>query len=154
MGNFGKFAGGALGWVLGGPLGALAGVVVGSLFDTAKESEPTIASESADYRREARSAQGDFQFSLLVLASAVMKADGQLLKAELNFVKQFLLQNFGEAKSLQYLQILKELQDQQFSLRQVCLQINQHLNHANRLQLLYFLYGIAASDSRDRKSVV
>ena len=38
MGNFSKWIGGGLGWVLGGTLGALAGFVVGSIIDKQRES--------------------------------------------------------------------------------------------------------------------
>lgn len=32
---------------------------------------------------------------LLILTAAVMKADGKVMKSELNFVKDFLQKNFG-----------------------------------------------------------
>ena len=32
-------------------------------------------------------------------------------------------------------------------LRQVCLQINTHVNHSSRLEIIHFLFGIAASDN-------
>lgn len=147
MAKYGKWIGGGLGWAFGGPIGALVGFLAGSLFDTAEGSQATIGQgNDEEYRQQSYTRPADFQVSLLVLAAAVMKADGRHLKSELDYIKRFLITNFGEARTLQYLQVLKELLDKDFSVRQVSLQIRQHLDHPARLQLMHFLYGIAAAD--------
>jgi DnaJ like chaperone protein len=40
------------------------------------------------------------------------------------------------------------------STRQVCMQIRQNMEHASRLQLIHFLFGIAKSDAHVSKSEV
>ena len=45
--------------------------------------------------------------ALVVLSAAVMKADGKIMKSELNYVKSFLKVNFGPKESEQMLLILR-----------------------------------------------
>ena len=93
-----------------------------------------------------RTAQGDFTASLLVLTAAVMKGDGKVLRAELDYVKKFLVTNFGEANALKLLPVLKELLQKEIPLLDVCLQIRQYMPEAQRVQLLHYLFGISAAD--------
>lgn len=144
-GKFGKFVGGGLGWAFGGPIGALLGFVLGSLVDTAADSQPILLDEETRSGQESRFQQ-DYFMSLLVLSAAVMKADGKQLKAELTFIKTFFVGNFGEERTKQALPTLKKLLETPIAVRQVCLQITQYVSHPGRLQLMHYLYGIAASD--------
>src|ERR1700749_667103 len=93
--KFGKWLGGGLGWALGGPLGGVLGFALGSAFDAASV---TIRSDGrTTYSSGGNSHHvGDFAASLLVLSAAVMKSDGKTLKSELDYVKRFLVNQFGE----------------------------------------------------------
>jgi DnaJ like chaperone protein len=142
MAKFGKWIGGGLGFTLGGPLGALAGFFLGSFFDEAD----TVFQNQLPASGGMGTTQGDYLFSFLVLVTSVMKADGKYLKSELDYVKDFLQQNFGEEGAYQALQILHGLKDQQIQEREICLQIKQYMDHSSRLQLVHLLFGIAASD--------
>jgi DnaJ like chaperone protein len=84
--------------------------------------------------------------SLLVMIACVMKADGNVQKAELNVVKRFLVTNFGEDGALEALQILKRLLDQPLNEREMAMQINQFMNYSAKLQLVHFLFDVAYSD--------
>lgn len=134
--KFGKWIGGGLGWVTGGPIGALLGFVLGSMIDNMKVGKVPSGPTTTN----------DFMVSLLVLTSAVMKADGRILKAELDYVKRFFLQQFGEAQARQYIQLLRDILQQEVPLREVAGQIRQFMEHPARLQLLHYLYGISQSD--------
>ena len=108
----GKWIGGFLGFMSGGPLGALAGIVLGGLFDSmldavnTPETQGTFDGQSGyqsqSYGQQSygqRAAQGQrnsFLFSLLVLASYVIKADGKVMHSEMETVRNMLRQNFGE----------------------------------------------------------
>lgn len=76
----------------------------------------------------------------------MMKADGKVTKGELDYVKAFYVRSFGEAKAAELVLLLREMLKQDFSLREVALQIRQYMTYAERLQLLYFLTGIAEVD--------
>jgi DnaJ like chaperone protein len=95
-----------------------------------------------------RTQAGDFTLSLLVLSAAVMKADGKTLKSELDYVKSFLVRNFGEYKAKELVSVLREIIKKDIPLNDVCIQIRQHMNYEGRLQLLHYLYGIALADGQ------
>lgn len=143
MARFAKWLGGGLGWVLGGPIGAVLGYAVGSIYDSATLEPSTSESRSGS---SASTAEGDFSMSLMVLCAAVMRADGRVVKGELDFVKTFLTKNFGEEHARDRLLLLRELLKQDFSVADVCAQIKQYMPHPSRLQLLHLLYGLANSD--------
>jgi len=143
MAKFGKWIGGGLGFTLGGPLGALAGFVLGSVFD---EAEILIQNPGDTTGKKVQITQGDYMFSLLVLVTAVLKADGKILRSELDYVKEFLKRNFGPEGAQQALTILKDLTQQNIPVTDVCIQIRKYVDHSSRLQLVHFLFGIANAD--------
>jgi DnaJ like chaperone protein len=136
--RYGKWIGGGLGFVLGGPIGALIGFFLGSAVDNTKVHVNTQSGTT--------SSRGDFGVSLLVLAAAVMKADGVIKKSELNYVKQNLVNNFGPDSAKEMLQVLKELLNKDIPLTDVCYQIKNQMQYSARVQLIHFLYGIANAD--------
>jgi len=143
MVKIGKWIGGGLGFTLGGPLGALAGFVLGSVFD---EAETILQKPEEITGNKIQITQGDYMFSLLVLVTAVLKADGRILRSELDYVKEFLKQNFGTEGAKQALVILRDLTQQNIPVTDVCIQIRKYVDHSSRLQLVHFLFGIANAD--------
>lgn len=141
MGKFGKWIGGGLGWAVGGPIGAIFGFVVGSIIDGS--SEQIQSRRPSGY---SGTTTGGYVMSLLVLVSAVMKADGKIMKSELDYVKKFMVQNFGEASAREAIKLLRDLLKQNIPVNEVCRQIKQNMNYSARLQLLHFLFGIAQAD--------
>ena len=180
----GKWIGGFIGWMAGGPLGALAGYLVGSLFDSmldgvnTPENSGTWGADSQrqqtyeayneayqqDYRQRMQQGQrNSFLFSLLVLASYIIKADGKAMHSEMELVREMLRQNFGNDAVSQGNEILNRLFDeqkregwQQFkqTVRQCCGQINQQMDYSQRLQLLDFLVMVAKADGSVPQSEV
>ena len=142
MAKFGKWIGGGLGWAFGGPIGGIIGFMVGSMFDGGSEAYQKAT--GTGYSRGTTT--GGYVMSLLVLVAAVMKADGKILKSELDYVKKFMVHNFGEASAAEAVKMLRELLQQTIPVNEVCHQIRQNMNYSARLQLLHFLYGIAQAD--------
>ena len=170
----GKWIGGFIGWMAGGPLGALAGYLLGSLFDSMLDgvntpdnsgtwgsgSQRSYQTYNEAYQRayRQRMQQGNrnsFLFSLLVLSSYIIKADGKAMHSEMEMVRQMLRQNFGNDAVTQGNEILNKLFDeqkregwQQFkqTVRQCCGQINQQMDYSQRLQLLNYLVMVAKAD--------
>ncbi len=94
-----------------------------------------------------RSTQYDVPTILMALSAAVMKADGKVLKAELNYVKTFFNQQFGPQFSSQHLQVLKRFLDSvNIPLEQICQDIRLRMQPEVRVQLLHYLFGIAKAD--------
>jgi DnaJ like chaperone protein len=140
MGSLGKWIGGGLGFVMGGPLGAVLGFLVGSMVDntTVQTSRYTTSPQ--------RTAQGDFGMSLLVLVAAMMKADGKVVKSELDYVKQFFIRQFGQSAAGEALVMLRDILKQNIPVRDVCVQISKNMDYSSRLQLLHLLFNISVSD--------
>ena len=94
-----------------------------------------------------QSTGNDFPTMLMALSAAVMKADGKVLKAELNYVKTFFTQQFGPQFSGSHLQTLKQFLDSgDIPLQRICQDIQMRLQPAVRTQLLHYLFGIAKAD--------
>ena len=96
-----------------------------------------------------------FRFSLLVLASYIIRADGKVMHSEMNLVRQWLRVNFGEASVSEGEEIMKRLFNEQKRLGMPefrtavlssCRQLRQIMPYEQRLQLLSFLVNIAQAD--------
>ena len=97
----------------------------------------------------------DFPTMLMALSAAVMKADGKVLKSELDYVKVFFSRQFGNQFSTQHLQTLKKFLDgQEIPLQRICSDIRTRLQLEARLQLIHYLYGIAKADANVSESEV
>jgi len=140
MGSFAKWLGGGLGFVLGGPIGGLLGFFIGSFVDGAE----VITNKQVG----GRTTPGDFGMSLLVLIAAVMKADGKVLKSELDYVQRFFVAQFGAESAREASVMLRDLLKRDIPLRDVCTQIRGNMDYPSRLQLIHILYNISAADSR------
>jgi DnaJ like chaperone protein len=180
-----KWIGGFLGWVAWGPIGALIGYLLGKAVDTYIDGSHQLPGgdgwerqqEQGSYRRQTgqgpytqdrstQSRQGrytadeqrnSFFVSLLVLSSAVIKADGRTHPAELRTVREFIRTNFGEQAASQAEQILQRLDSQQVNIYSVGGQIAANMNYSQRLQLFQYLVSIATADgdfSSSEKSVL
>jgi DnaJ like chaperone protein len=134
--RYGKWIGGGLGWAFGGPIGAILGFAMGSVLDG-------VRIEKTYYHGTAR---GDFAMSLLVLSAAVMKADGKVVKSELEYVRNYFLAQFGLDETNRLISILKEVLNQEINLEEVSTQVGYYMDYPSRLQLLHYLFGVATAD--------
>lgn len=139
-----KWIGGGLGFVLGGPIGAILGFALGSM--AGSTDIVTSGQAGAGGMRNRRTSTNDFIVSLLVLSAAVMKADGKVLKSELDFVKDFFVRQFGERKAKEQILLLREILKQPIRIREVCLQIKANMPHPMRLQMIHYIFGLAQAD--------
>ena len=182
MGNmkwFGSWIGGTLGTMLGsGILGTLAGFCLGSIIDEVMDSRADSNNYNANNQDHYSQGNGyqqyqygwqngtpnaqtyeeqrnSFLFSMLVLSSYIIKADGKIMHSEMEFVRQFLRQNFGEQAVNQGQEILlklfevqKQQGEQEFrkTIHQSCTEIKHYMNVSQRLQLLNYLVIIAKVD--------
>jgi DnaJ like chaperone protein len=138
-----KILGSIVGWAVGGPIGGLIGFAVGAAAEQAGDSQPQI-NQNAGRRRVTH--PGDFASALLVLSAAVMKADDKLMKSELDFIREFYAKNFGAHRAAEQIGILKQLLKKDIPVYEVSAQIRANMEYSQRLQLMYYLFGIAQSD--------
>lgn len=172
----GKWIGGFLGFITGGPLGALAGFALGYLFDMGLDAVngpdnynnreyddhehqrgSSYADRMAQQRAYEQGQRNSFLFSLLVLASYIIRADGKIMHSEMEMLRAFLRTNFGENAVNQGESIILKLFEQQkqmgasqfrSTIRSACVQIARNLDYSQRLQLLNFLVMIAQADGK------
>ncbi len=146
MSGYKKWIFGSLGFALTGtPIGAIIGFALGALLDNA---EGVVVADPGTGQRssERRSTPGDMAVSLVILTAAVMKADGKPTHGELGHVRQFFTRQFGPQHSAELLRVLRDVLKREIPLRDVCLQIRGHLTHAERLQVMHYLIGLAHAD--------
>lgn len=151
MGNFTKWLGAGLGFSFGGPIGAAIGFAIGSFVDGFSDAD--LKEEQEEYQRSVKDAErnrntqsGDFEMSLLVLASIVIKSDGKVDQRELDYVRAQFVSMYGKQRANNAFKLFNGIIKKKVSARQVCIQIRQNMSHASRLQLVHFLFGIAKSD--------
>ena len=171
--TIGKWIGGFLGFINAGPLGALAGIALGALFDMGldrvnqsgtngeninneydnNDFSPTGNRQNTSNYYEGQ--RNSFLFSLLVLASYVIRADGRVMHSEMETLRHFLRNNFGQLAVEQGEQIILNLFEQQkrmglHQFREIihesCMQIGINMDYSQRLQLLNFLTMLAKAD--------
>ena len=141
-GEYTKWIGGVAGFMYGGFLGALVGYHLGKRI-------------GRNFGPKQKMFEMSFEMSLLVIATLVIRADGKIKKEELDCVRLFFVKSFGQAKSDIYFKVFNEIKQKPFpSLRSICVEINQNVNHKSRLQILHFLFSLAHSDgSADKKEL-
>lgn len=136
MSGWNKWLWGGLGWTMLGPLGGILGYYLGSM------------GESSHHGRAGGTGAGDFGAVLMVLFAAVMKADNELKKSELEFVKKFFSDNFGRKYTSERMGLFKNLLEQSYDLGPVCSQISNHMDYQSRHQLIHVLFGLSLADGQ------
>ncbi|MBR3453769.1 MAG: TerB family tellurite resistance protein [Bacteroidaceae bacterium] len=180
----GKWIGGWLGWILSqNILGAIAGYVLGAIVDafSASSKDKRLEDEREEARertrqyyqqrdyyqqrqqqrqkqREQQQNEGNrnsFLFSLLVLSAHIIQADGRIMHSEMEFMRNYLRQSFGDNAAIEGDAILKKLfeyrkkQGQYLwleQIRQACQEMAGQMVEEHRLQLMAFLCEIAKAD--------
>jgi len=140
MDKFGKWIAGGLGWAFLGPLGGILGFVIGSMLD----QQNMVPKNAVNTGR--RTTTGGYVMSMLVLIAAIMKADGKVLKSELNYVREFFVRTFGADSAREAIKMLHDLLKQSIPVTDICHQIQKNMDYSSRLQMLHFLFGIAQAD--------
>ncbi|MDR1860121.1 MAG: TerB family tellurite resistance protein [Bacteroidales bacterium] len=139
MEKLAKWIGAGLGLAFFGPIGMIIGFALGNMLSPQKLKQLGGAANSA--------VTGNYVASLLVLVAAVMKADGKVMKSELDYVKTCFRRWFGDATATEALRMLRDLLKQNIPVADVCRQIHANMDYEARLQLVHFLYGIAVADN-------
>jgi DnaJ like chaperone protein len=137
---------------------AFLGFFVGSIIDNYQRAKGraraqaegegrSFSSEDFFQYYQQRSSNNDVQTMLMALSAAVMRADGKVLKAELDYVKGFFAQQFGPQFTPGHLQTLKRFLDSgQIPTEQICQDIRMRLPEESRIHLVHYLFGIAKAD--------
>ena len=142
MAGWSKWLWGGLGWAMFGPMGGIMGYALGSM----SENSQGFHSNYQGYSGGTPTQAGDFGAAMLILFAAVMKADNELKKTELEFVKKFFVQQFNIQYAQDRMRLFREILKQDLPLRDVCLQIKTYMDHPARLQMIHILFGLSQAD--------
>jgi len=122
--------------------GALLGFFVGGVIERFYTS-----STSWTQVRTQNSKAGVFQLNLLALAATVIKADGQVKKQELQFVRNFFITNYGPQKANAIFEKFnEEIKKEKQNIPDLTQIFSQGAQYETRLQILHFLFGVANAD--------
>ena len=138
---------------------AILAFIIASLFESGRTQQKRgqgrqggFAQDPFEFYRQS-SSKYDIPTMLMALSAAVMKADGKVLKAELDYVKQFFSQQFGNQFNSRHLQVLKQFLDSdRIPLNEICSDIRNRMPAEVRAQLVHYLFGIAKADGNVAES--
>jgi DnaJ like chaperone protein len=143
----GAFIGAILGMIIFRRFwGIVLGAIVGGYVDSILRQNSSSSSEKRYEPYRQRITQNDFGTVMLLLSASVMKADGKVLKSELDYVKNFFSRQFGENRANDLLLQLRDILKQNISIHQACFDIKAAMAYEARMQLLHYLFGIAQAD--------
>jgi DnaJ like chaperone protein len=141
-----NFLGAILGFIIGNVIDNYQNVIGAAKAQAQKEGRSFSTDDLFQYYQQ-RSSQNDIPTMLMALSAAIMKADGKVLKAELDYVKLFLNNQFGPSYASTHLKTLKHFIDSdEIPLQQICLDIKMRTLPEVRVQLIHYLFGIAKAD--------
>ncbi|NNE08039.1 MAG: DnaJ domain-containing protein [Gemmatimonadetes bacterium] len=161
----GSLLGGIIGWAVAGPIGGLIGSLIGSNvgrnmrsggyggsfgqgpFDRGGQNPYGRTGGRGGPRTAPRPGDGaSAAISLIVLLAAVTKADQKVAKGEVEFVKNFLVRNFGVDNASDMMQVYREALDKPLDLAAICGQIHRMMDHPSKIQLIHTLIALVLSD--------
>lgn len=134
MAKYEKWLGAGIGWFAGGPLGSVLGFAAGSLLEGDNKNYKSTANTS------------EFETNLIVLAAAVIKADGKISTAEIDFAKDFFKQHFSPANLTEKVGILNHCLQKNYNPRKACDDLRLSCTATTRLKVVYFLFDLAIAD--------
>lgn len=159
--NF-RLVGAVIGLISSGFFGAIIGFLIGSYIDYAVQGNDQNQTGNTNYQRNfsggyqyqqsSFQSPSDFQNSLLILIAAIMKADGNAAKSELDMVKSMLLRTYGEDQTRVMLLKLRDYLKETHNLYEVCRNLRSRMGYSARLELVHVLFRISRADGVISKS--
>ena len=133
-----RFIGFIVGLLTTNFLGGVVGWIIGFFLDRARREVSPNRSERRD----------NFINILLILTAAVAKTDdGRMLRSELHYIKNYLLRTFGPDLAQKALFELRDILDKDYDIAHTCYRYGKKATIQEKLMILQFLFGLAASDS-------
>jgi DnaJ like chaperone protein len=146
MKGFSKFILAFIGFFIAGSIGGLVGFALGYLFDEYVLGELIQFTQTENTHKKAVG----FEINVLFLAAVVIKVDGNINQRELHFVRNAFLSMYGKERANSAFKMFKSIiqSKSKINTRQVCLNINAHMEMTERINLLRFLFNVAKADGQ------
>lgn len=124
--------------------GAIIGFFIGYLW---KNTTVKVGGFEPTQRTQQTVSPADFEVNLLSLCSLVIKANGQISQAELDFVRLRFVEMYGKERANAVFRTFNELvKGREISVQRVSMYLRVRTPYETRLQILHFLFGIAKAD--------
>ncbi len=136
MARYEKWLGAGIGFFAGGPMGSLLGFAAG------KSLEP----DTKKYSKTAHTSE--FETNLIVLAAAVIRADGKVVTDEINFTRDFFKLNFAPEYVNEKMNILHHCLQRNYDPRKACDDLRISTTPSTRYQIVNFLFDVGLSDGQ------
>ena len=134
MAKYEKWLGAGIGLFAGGPIGGLLGFAAGTYMEPSSKKYQNTSHTS------------EFETNLLVLAAAVIKADGRISLDELNFVREFFKDHFSTDHLDEKMNILNHCLQKNYSPRKACDDMRLSSTPSTCIQVVNFLFDLALCD--------
>lgn len=122
--------------------GAIIGFLLGSVIDGLGEKTRVSSSSGGQQVTPA-----DFELNLLSLASMVIKSDGNVSAAEMQFVQNYFVQAYGKERANATFRTFNEVvKNREISPQPICEYLRMRTRYESRLQIIHFLFNIAQAD--------
>jgi len=141
-----RIIGAFLGWLIGRSFwSTVLGFFIGGFFDSSNRVRVRVNKRTTS--------RDEFIKTLLIFTSAVVKADnGKMVRAELDFVKTYLLRIIGPEKTQDALLVLRDILEKEFDINSVAQQFGGNASLQERLMMLQFLFELSATDGEVHES--
>ncbi|KAA3624541.1 MAG: molecular chaperone DjiA [Flavobacterium sp.] len=128
--------------------GAIIGFLLGSFLDNLGGGKTTGGYKQVFQQQPTdRVSPADFELNLLSLASLVIKADGKVSQAELDFVRLYFVQAYGKDRANAIFKVFNEvIKKREISGSRIGNALRQRMRYESRLQVVHFLFSIANAD--------
>jgi len=128
--------------------GAIVGFLLGSFLDNLGGAKRTGGYKQVfQQQRSDKVSPADFELNLLSLASLVIKADGKVSQAELDYVRQYFVQAYGKDRANAIFKVFNEvIKKREISGSRIGNVLRQRMRYESRLQVVHFLFSIANAD--------
>lgn len=155
--GFAKWIGALVGTMAGGVLGGIAGYALGTFVDSAMEGVSGNNTSDDMSANGVRGQRNGFLFSLLLLASDIIMADGKIMHSEMEYVRKMLRDSFGQNAEKQGDDILRKLFDRRKQVGDAawnrdmiacCQQMRSAMSEEQLLQIVAFLCEITKADGK------
>ena len=136
MFRYDKWLGASLGWMFGGPIGGVVGYLAGDFMEQGNRSEAKQLTDGIS----------DFEVNLIVLATHLIKIDGKVSLAEIQFAENFLNEVFNKKFASKRSRLLAHCLQKEYDLDIACGQIRMYAKLITRQQIVHFLFDLAEAD--------
>ncbi|MGB5263096.1 MAG: TerB family tellurite resistance protein [Lutimonas sp.] len=146
MKGFSKFILAFIGFFVAGSIGGMLGFGLGYLFDVYLWDQFAQFTQSDHSHKKSIG----FEINVLFLAAVVIKVDGNINQRELHFVRHAFLSMYGKERANSAFRMFKSIiqSKSKINTRQVCINVNEHMEMTERINLLRFLFNVAKADGQ------